>query len=261
MNVEAFREEVKRANNWGIDPQIPYESVYKVVNNYVKPFDTEGQAKRSAKKAGVPVEEILNQWEFARKWGSAKGIVVHNYIADALGFPQKDDDALYDFLSMLDADQFSEFQTYIKNLENQAAEFLQENGHLEPVRTEFWLCDPEHGVRGVADQLMYNKKNDQLELYDWKTNKNFRFKPYNKWNPEMFLGSLSYLPKTDANFYGLQLNIYRSILEKYSILKVNACKIVWFNENNKKALTIGLPKMETEVQTILKERKNLIEHD
>lgn len=257
MNLEHVIAELKRANNWGIEPTIPYSSVYKIIDQYVKPFETEEVAKRVAKKNNKTIEDVLNEWEFSRKWGSIKGIIIHNELAKIFGHAiGKNEDEVYDFLSILNAKQLEEFQYHINTIKRQAEDFAKTNKHLQPVRSEFWVADPEYGIRGIVDQLMYNTRNDQLEPYDWKSNKNFRFQPYNKWNPEMFLGSLSYLPKTDSNYYGLQLNLYKKIIERNSDLKLGNCKIVWFNEHNPKALTISIPNMEQQINTILTERKN-----
>lgn len=263
IELQEVHAELKRLNAWGIEPAAPYASVYKIIDQYVKPFDAEEKAKGAAKKRGIPVEDVLNEWEFSRKWGSVKGNIVHNAIASRYGYiDKKDSPEVYDFLSILTAQQMDEFQEHMKVINSQVDEFYNKNMHLVPVISEFWLCDTVYAIRGIADQLMYNEKNGQFELYDWKTNKNFRFQPYNKFYPEMFLGSLSYLPKTDSNYYGLQLNLYRDIINRNSsLINVSACKIVWFNEYNKQALNIGIPLMQKPIETILQERLKLIEND
>lgn len=263
LDISNVLQEVKRLNAWGVEPSAPYLSVYKAIDQYVVPFNAEEKAKGTAKKRGVPVEQVINEWEFSKKWGSAKGLIVHNTIATKFGYQDiKDPKELYDFMSLLDAKQMEEFQSYIKVIDEQIGEFFNKNMHLTPIRSEFWLCDPVYAIRGVADQLMYNERTGLYELYDWKTNKNFRFQPYNKFKPEMFLGSLSYLPKTDSNYYGLQLNLYRDIINRNSkIINISACKIVWFNEHNKQALSIGIPLMQKPIETILQERLKLIEND
>ena len=257
-NIEQLASELKRANNWGVENVLPYISVYKAIDQYVVPFDQEKVAKKVAEKDNRTVEEVLNEWEFSRKWGSVKGIVVHNHLSHLYGYEiSKGEQDVYDFMSILNGEQLDQFNKHIVSLKKQSEDFYKNNMHLIPIRSEFWVCDPIHGIRGVVDQAMYNQRNNSVEFYDWKTNKNFKFQSYNKWKPEMFLGSLSYMPKTDANYYGLQLNLYKYIVEKYTDIKVNACKIVWFNEHNEKALAIGIPNMQKQIEAILNDRIKL----
>lgn len=256
----SIQQELNLLNAWGVQPKIPYTSVYKIIEQFVVPFDKVTIAAKVAKKRNKSEQEILNEWEFSRKWGAIKGQVVHQYLDKHFGGTHKDNPEVYDFLSSLNAEQLDTFNGHIKTLEEQVERFLKKNSSLIPLASEFWLCDPELGIRGVADTLMEDRTKGKKYIFDWKTNNKISFVPFNKWNPETFLGPLSFLPKTDVNFYGLQTNIYKRIIEKNSTIKIDDCCLVWFNENNSEAQKIVIPRMDQVVDIIFNERQKEIEN-
>jgi len=86
-----IQDRIKQLNAWGVEPEIPYISVYKAIEQYVTPFDKEAVAKKVATKEGKTVEDIIQQWEFTRKWGAVKGLLIHQFIAQYCGGPFVED--------------------------------------------------------------------------------------------------------------------------------------------------------------------------
>jgi ATP-dependent exoDNAse (exonuclease V) beta subunit len=248
-----IKSELIKLNAWGVEPQVSYQGPNRILESYVKPFEAEKKAANKAKKTGQPVEDILREWEFARNWGMTKGTAVHTFIDLHLnGEPNFEDvEKVENFLTSLDDEQYEEFTKKLDVIKNQVMTFLDKHSHYEYVANEFWICDPEHGIRGIVDSLVYDDKKDEFIIIDWKTNKRMSTKPFFF---EKFLGSLDYLYKTDVSKYGIITNLYRDIIERRSDIKVKQCKLVWFNENNKTYRTIRLPKHQKEIDIILQER-------
>ena len=38
------------------------------------------------------------------------------------------------------------------------------------------LCDEEYNIGGMIDIIFYNKKTNEFQIWDYKTNNNFKFK-------------------------------------------------------------------------------------
>ena len=77
--------------------------------------------------------------------------------------------------------------------------------------------------------VAYNKETKQLEIYDWKTNKDISC--WSTWHRKM-LGPFSSLDECELNSYSLQLSLYKALLQRQGI-NIGNMFLVWFNENNK----------------------------
>ncbi len=84
--------------------------------------------------------------------------------------------------------------------------------------TEVRIFSEELGIAGTVDLLVKDLKSESYSIYDWKTNKKIDFSGYN--------GKRGILPPTarldDCKYivYGLQMSLYRLILESEYGLKV-----------------------------------------
>ena len=107
--------------------------------------------------------------------------------------------------------------------------------------------DSELGLCGMVDQLFWNEKSGELEIWDWKTNKEIKEK--NKW--QQFKSPLSHLDVCELNTYSLQLSLYKHIIEKNTNLKLCSSYIVWLNENNDTYKVFKCNDFEKEVKSIL----------
>jgi hypothetical protein len=80
----------------------------------------------------------------------------------------------------------------------------------------------------MSDMLSYNSQSDALEIIDFKTNKKMEKRsPY---------GDLFYpfddMTEGEINEYTIQLNTYKYFIEKYTNLRIDKLKIIWFNVVN-----------------------------
>jgi len=76
--------------------------------------------------------------------------------------------------------------------------------------------------------LFWNVKYKVLQLYDWKTNKDFTFEMKSR----HLLGDLFMLEDCDLELYSLQLDLYKYIIEKNTGIKLGQSYLVWFSHNN-----------------------------
>ena len=128
--------------------------------------------------------------------------------------------------------------------------FYEESyGKLIPIKSEVIVGDEELEICGMVDQLFWNSKSEELQIWDWKTNK--AIKRNNKW--QQFKEPLSHLDVCEFNTYSLQLSLYRYIIEKNTNLKLGDSYIVWFNEKNTNYEAIKCRDYRNEVVEMLKE--------
>jgi ATP-dependent exoDNAse (exonuclease V) beta subunit len=104
----------------------------------------------------------------------------------------------------------------------------------------------------MVDQLFYNKKYNELQIWDWKTNKKIGTK--NDYG-EKFLEPLNNMDVCELNTYSLQLNLYKHIIEKNTDLKIGKLYICWFHESNKKYEVIECKDFSEEIKQLVKLNK------
>jgi ATP-dependent exoDNAse (exonuclease V) beta subunit len=100
---------------------------------------------------------------------------------------------------------------------------------------------------GMIDQLFYNVKANELQIWDYKTNKEIN--TYSKYKNKMTNG-LNHLQECEYNTYSLQLGIYKKIIEKNTNLKLGNSYICWINEQNDTYKTFKMADMVNEVDFI-----------
>ena len=88
--------------------------------------------------------------------------------------------------------------------------FVQDNLNLKPYRTEWLIYHEELKLSGSID-MVYEKPDGSLMIYDWKRSK--EIKKVNSFNKFATTFSISHLPDTNFWHYSLQLNTYKAIIE------------------------------------------------
>lgn len=202
-------------------------SMTALIHSYSQPFDAEKQAPFTARKLGIPVEDVLANWKNTNEFSKVKGTHIHafnEYIWQRKKYTYPKDDVIaklgYDALEPIWA-----------RLTSIATQFYNKyKDRLIPIGIELTVGDEELEICGSIDFLCYSKKLKSLIIIDYKSNKEIKFKPYNH---QKMLGCLSHLDDCNYIHYSLQLNGYQYILERNTNLKLNNEHfIVWMNENN-----------------------------
>ena len=123
---------------------------------------------------------------------------------------------------------------------------------FEPYRTEWVIFDQDAKLAGSIDFVMRNKHSGKYYIVDWKrckTSDSGFSCAYGK----KFLPPLNHLQYHKSNKWGVQVNIYRLMLEKsYGIVIEGMCMVV-FHEENTKAKVFEYPFMD-DVSVLLHQR-------
>jgi len=130
--------------------------------------------------------------------------------------------------------------------------FYADNKHLVCVKNEMVLGDVEDTrVCGMMDMLCYNTQTDSFEILDFKTNK--KMEKTSPW------GNLFYpfddMTEGEINEYTIQLNCYKYFLEKYTSIKIDKLKLIWFNVTNTNYQVIELGDIQSKIKLMMDQFK------
>tara|TARA_R110000824_G_scaffold73220_4_gene186487 strand:+ start:10894 stop:11664 length:771 start_codon:yes stop_codon:yes gene_type:complete len=223
-------------------------SATRLIGRFKQEFDSDYWADRKAKERKITKEEILKEWKYKADYACEKGTLFHDYAENYLNnkiFPYPKDKVI----GILGNNDVEEAFNKLVTLFNK---FYQESyGKLIPIKSELIVGDEELGICGMVDQLFWNNKTNELQIWDWKTNK--EIKRNNRW--QKFKEPISHLDVCEFNTYSLQLSLYRFIIEKNTSLELGDSYIVWFNEKNENYEPIKCRDYREEIELMIKEVK------
>lgn len=208
-----------------------------LLNNYKKPFDTENIAWRYAVKNLKSVDEVIEEWEDKKNEASSKGTHLHRYAE--LKFACKEYDVPEESLPLI-------LKQYIDKFYDDSI------GRLIPIKSEMIVGDKDLKLCGMIDQLFYNVKEKEIQIWDYKTNKEIR--TFSQYKNKMTNG-LNHLQECEYNTYSLQLGIYKKIIERNTNLKLGKSYICWINDKNSSYKAFQMAEMDKEVDLIIKNIK------
>ena len=198
------------------------KSVTTFIGEFKTPFDEEYWSTRKAKELKVSKEELLKEWAFKRDSACDKGSCFHAYAETYLNnkvFPWEPEK----YVERYGSDILS---GPLEKLREMFHDFYKKSSRsLVPIKSELVVGDEELGICGMVDQLYFNKKSSNLEIWDWKTNK--EIKRENPW--ERYDAPINHLEACEFNTYSLQLSMYKYLIEKNTTINLGDCYIVWFN--------------------------------
>jgi hypothetical protein len=140
-----------------------------------------------------------------------------------------------------DTDEFKQFLQFYKDHEN-----------LKIYRTEWLIFADVFRITGSIDATFIND-DGTLTLGDWKRSKNINIESYNE---KMGFFPLKNVPDCNYYHYSLQLNLYRTILEKFYGKRIKEMFLVVLHPKNKNEYKkIMVKKMDREIQVMLDSRK------
>lgn len=203
-------------------------SVTKLTGTVTPPFNELEAAQNTAKKrqaAGenITPEQVIAEWHMKNKISKEKGTAVHKYIECALAskvehYPAQHMQSVFGGLDPVK----DKYNTCVAH----AAKFLSDiRGRLIPVKSEVVVGSEQYLLCGMIDQLFFNEKSGQLEIWDWKTNSEFSTE-----SRFHLLSPVSHLSQSKLDEYSLQLYTYKKIIEMETGLEIGNCYICWFSE-------------------------------
>jgi len=206
-------------------------SVTTLIGKYKPVFDKMGNATRVAKREGVSVDFILEEWEREKNRACDYGTDIHKVMEDFLAEGKVDE-------------QFRSLYDSYRKWEHIFEKFPK-------LKCEEQLNNVDINVAGTADLLYENKTH--FYVGDFKTNKAFRFvSDYN----EFFKFPLDHLGVCEFNTYALQLSIYAMLYENMSGKKCSGLVIFYKNKVNDTWYPIRLNYMKSEVIALIEDYNN-----
>ena len=244
---------LENEHRYAIDGELTQSpSVTRLIKQFKSPFEKEKFDARVAKRRGVTKNQVLAEWDLNNLYSTTLGTMLHKYIEnyycnkrikfegdlEGLGFEEKQ--KLSRTLPVL-----------IQFFHN----FYQDNEHLLCVKNELVLGDIEDTkVCGMSDLLCYNTHTDALEILDFKTNK--RMEKRNQYGGNLFY-PFEEFSEGEINEYTIQLNVYKYFIEKYTSLKIDKLKIVWFNIVNENYVIHELANIQDKIAQMFERFKSV----
>lgn len=175
-------------------------------------------------------EDIKSMWDQNGKQASSLGTLMHARIEKFYNHPT--------LWKMIDDSKLSECFNEEEMNNKEIRQFI--NFHLDgpaiwhwiPWRTELRIFDRDIRVAGSIDMLYkspnYTEKNKLLIMLDWKRSKEIA--KINQYRKKAFSPIQDLV---DANFwqYSLQLNVYKRIIEKNTVYKIEYMALGVFHPN------------------------------
>lgn len=251
------------------DKESKYTSVTTFIHTHFSPFEAnkiiEKMMKNKSWKEGhkywnMTQEQIKSQWQENGNNVSQLGTSMHydfecfmNNSNLSIGYTHKE--LLEDYIknesnnNNINFEKSKEWEYFIN--------FIKDLPQLKPYRTEWTIYDEELKLAGSID-MVYENPDKTLSIYDWKRVKNIT--TVNNFNKYAITKSICHMPDSNFWHYTLQLNIYKSILEKnYNkiVKELYLVRIHPDSEENNYEL-IKLPILTLEINDLFQERKKIL---
>lgn len=189
-------------------------SVTAAIKQFQKPFDREGIAERKARKEGVPVAQLLAEWDAKGERARIIGTTVHEYIKKVLKGESDGQMTLDPFLSL--NTQLPEITAFDRLWVNIAPTVSYCKEHIEMI-----VGDQELSLAGTVDTMLFSPKTGKYHIWDWKTG---NFDLNNRF--ENLLYPFSNLDASKFHIYSLQTSLYRLIIERNTDLDLGDSYLV-----------------------------------
>lgn len=201
----------------------------------------------------VTPEDVLVQWNIDSITGTTRGSYIHDYLdkleARIIDVPRIE---IPPGMEIGQSINYVNSLNVAKNLCKDFLNYAQEN--LTLIVSEFAIGDPELGLAGRFDRLYFNKLTKAYEIWDFKTDKQIRYKSS--------FGTLDLFDLPDCEFekYSLQTSIYRKIIQDALGIQLGESRVVWFNLKENKFEIIQTTDYTHLITTMLNEdnRKSYI---
>ena len=136
------------------------------------------------------------------------------------------------------------------------AMFLQDYPHLVPYRTEWLIYDDNVKMSGSIDMVYENVEDGTLSIYDWKRCKSID--KTNGWNKFAITECISHLPDSNFWHYSLQLNTYKTILERNYGKRVTDMYLVRLHPDSSTYQLLKVPVLENEMNDLFELKKSFL---
>jgi len=238
----------------------PYKSTTTFIHEQFEQFDADliiknmmkGKNWKTSKYYGMSVDDIKKIWNDNGSSVSKQGTSLHNNIEKFMNQELLENEEYthenllknYEKNNILDDSiDWSLFIKYIKKYPN-----------FVPYRTEWLIYDEEVKIAGSID-MVYLNDDGTIDIYDWKRSKKITKETFG--NKYAINECINYLPDSNYFHYSLQLNIYKTIIEKNYNMKVKNLYLIRLHPENKNNTfeEIKVINLSNEVESLFNYRK------
>src|ERR1035437_1959452 len=174
-----------------------YDSVTRFIQKFHEPFKQDYWSNKKADEAGVPQQDILNEWKRLNDYANEIGTDTHQWIEDYYNQTWREIPSNLDLIHRIN--KFN--KVYAKQLHK-----------LEPIKFEVRVFSKKWKIAGMIDALFFYKS--KIYIVDYKTNKEFTTDENIKFK-ENLLPPFESFYKNHLNEYSIQISMYALILKEW----------------------------------------------
>ena len=214
-------------------------SVTTVLGKYHEPFDEMFFSEKVAKREGKTQQQVLAEWKKINTEANIYGTMVHEILERYLLAPYRMYSPRDDFESRV-ITSFAQFCLQ-HNLN------IGTSSTMHPERVMSIPFKPTQGMAGTSD-IIEDIPNNQFNVWDFKTNKDFRFESkYNKW----LLFPVNHLNDSQFNTYALQLSMYGVMYERETGKKCNRLGMMYWEKTSETWALHNTPYLKKDAENII----------
>lgn len=260
---DAFIKFYNRGHKYEIlcDPGSKYTSVTTWNHTHFQKFDADAVIQNifngknwgpDNKYWGQTAEQIKSSWKSNGDAVSGAGTKLHERIEHFMNNehlpPHYTHKELYELYTMEHTGQIDtqiEWEYFL--------EFVKDHPQLKPYRTEWMIFDEDVKLAGSID-MVYENPDGTLSIYDWKRSKDISNK--NTWNKFSINPLIQHMPDSNFWHYALQLNTYKTILERKYDKRVTGLYLVRLHPDMTEETyeLLDVPILTTELELLFEER-------
>lgn len=216
------------------------------VGLFKEKFDSKAMAEKTAKKRKVSVEEVLADWEFKGNFSRTKGTLLHNFAEHYW----KNKVYPIDYTEYVETFGEGVMEERLEECKRMFLDFYKDASQtLSLVSAELVVADEEIGIAGMVDKLFWNQKHGELQIWDYKTNKEIN--EQSKYRKKM-LAPINFMHECELDTYSIQLNLYKYIIQKNTNLKIGKCYLVHIHEEQEKYNVIECKEYQDIIELLVK---------
>lgn len=262
--MHTFFEKIDKFNNIVYDDKfhrytidgVTTVSVTKVTGAVVPPFDEIAQSESTAARMtaeGNPItpEELRSQWKENNLIAKEKGSAAHKYIESALANKFERYPAAY--MRGVFGPTDPVVHKYNKVINHMNRFIADIRGKMIPIKSELVIGSKNYMVCGMIDQIFYNLKSKQFELWDWKTNTKFDMS-----SKFRLMDPCKHLAQCKLDEYSLQLACYKKMFTEETGIELGKSYIAWFSEAEPNYKVIPCKDLAAEATVLLQNATELI---
>jgi len=256
--MQEYFERVDRAfGSIKVDPKwgtftyngIKMMGVTKFVGGFIPKFDEEKVSLAMSKGDKEQAAALVAEWHRSRDLSNALGLAAHAYLEGSMANK---------FVRYSDAESKELFPNEpdpvkepYSRIVMQVDSFRDEiRGRLIPVGSEVVIGSPKYMICGIADQIFWNVKAQEFQIWDWKTNAKFRLNN----DKGHFMDPISHLEDCEYHKYSMQIALYKRIFAEETGIPIGQCYLCWFSSSAPTKHMFPIRNCDAEVDIILKRR-------